>query len=342
MSVANAVVAAALAAAQTATPTLERQTSGTTQRLQAVSPVSATVVWVSGTGGTWGLTTDGGASWRMGVVPDADSLEFRDVQGFDARRALLLAAGPGDRSRVYQTVDGGATWQLRFLNTEPDAFYDCFAFWDGRHGFALSDAVQGALPIARTADGGRQWRLDADPPAAVAGEGAFAASGTCVATWGDSTAWIATGAGAAARILRTQDRGVTWSAVTTPVVQGTPTSGHATVAFRSARDGLAAGGDLVDTASRAAHRVVVTADGGVTWTAGGAVTFPGAIYGAAFVPEAAGSVVAVGPRGASWSRDGGRSWEALDSLSHWSVAFAPGATGWMVGPQGRITRIRWP
>jgi photosystem II stability/assembly factor-like uncharacterized protein len=334
------VLMASLVLAQA--PGVERLTPFTTARLQAVSPVTDSIVWVSGTRGTWGLTTDGGTTWRTGVVPGADSLEFRDVHGFGARHALLLAAGPGDRSRIYQTANGGITWQLRFLNTEPDAFYDCFAFWAGGSGIAISDAVGGVLPVLRTTDGGRQWRLLESAPAAVKGEGAFAASGTCVATGGDSTAWIATGAGAAARILTTTDRGATWRAVTTPVVQGTPTSGHASIAFRSARDGLAAGGDLADTASLAPQRVVITADGGATWQVGGAVSFPGAIYGVAFVPGAAGSVVAVGPRGASWSPDGGRSWQPLDSLSHWSVAFASSTVGWMVGPEGRITKIRWP
>jgi photosystem II stability/assembly factor-like uncharacterized protein len=321
-------------------PVLEAQVSGTTQRLQAVSPVTASIVWVSGTGGTWGLTTDGGASWRSGVVPEADSLEFRDVQGFDSTRAVLLAAGPGDKSRVYQTGDGGATWQLRFLNSEPDAFFDCFAFWDSRSGFAVSDAVGGTLPILRTADGGRQWRvLDSLPPA-VKGEGAFAASGTCVATWGDSTAWIATGAGEQARILRTRNRGATWTAVVTPIVQGKPSSGHASVAFRSARAGLAAGGDIADTLTAAA-RVVITSDGGANWRVGGTPTFRGAVYGVAFAPGTA-KVVAVGPGGASWSRDSGKTWLPLDAPSHWSVAFANATTGWMVGPGGRITKIRLP
>ena len=321
-------------------PLLETQPTTTSQRLQAVSAVTASVVWISGTGGTWGLTTDGGASWRIGVVPQADNLEFRDVQGFDATRALLLAAGPGDKSRVYQTSDGGATWQLRFLNSEPEAFYDCFAFWDASSGFAVSDAVRGALPVLRTTDGGRQWRvLDSLPPA-VKGEGAFAASGTCVATWGDSTAWIATGAGEQARVLRTTDRGATWTAVISPIVQGKPSSGHATVAFRSLRDGLAAGGDIADTLATAT-RVVITSDGGASWRGGGTPTFRGAVYGVAFAPGTA-NVVAVGPSGASWSRDGGKTWLPLDAPHHWSVAFANATTGWMVGPGGRVTKIRLP
>lgn len=318
-------------------PVLERQTPGTTQRLQAISPVSATTVWVSGTGGTWGLTTDGGTTWRTGIVSGADSLEFRDVQGFDARRALLLAAGPGDKSRVYQTADGGVTWQLRFLNGEPDGFYDCFAFWDASAGIALGDAVRGSLQVLRTADGGRQWQLLPSSPPALKGEGAFAASGTCVATWGDSTAWLATGAGEQARILRTQDRGATWTTIVTPIVQGKPSSGHASIAWRSVLQGLAAGGDLADSTATP-KRIVITSDGGATWQVGGGVTFNGAVYGAAFAGMSA-HVVAVGPKGASWSRDAGKTWVALDSLSHWSVAFANASTGWMVGPGGRITKI---
>ena len=335
---ASLVILASLAAAQA--PTLERIPPFATNRLQAVSLVGSSIVWVSGTGGTWGLTTDGGKTWRHGIVPGADSLEFRDVQGFDARRALLLAAGPGDKSRIYQTSDGGATWAQRFVNTEPDGFYDCFAFWDERSGFAISDVVRGALPVLRTADGGLRWQVAESSPPALAGEGAFAASGTCVVTRGDSLAWIATGAGPEARVLHTANRGATWTAVVTPILQGKPTRGHATITFRSARDGLAAGGDIADTMA-AGHRVILTSDGGITWQPGGEPTFRGAVYGAAFAPGTS-KVVAVGPLGASWSSDGGKTWQRLDALSHWSVAMATATTGWMVGPAGRITRITLP
>ena len=84
-----------------AAPTLEEQRSGTTRLLQAVSPVDSSVVWVSGHGSTWMRTTDGGRTWAGGVVPNADSLEFRDVHAASASEAWLLSAGPGERSRVY-------------------------------------------------------------------------------------------------------------------------------------------------------------------------------------------------------------------------------------------------
>jgi photosystem II stability/assembly factor-like uncharacterized protein len=90
-------------------PTLRVQHSGTTNRLQAISPVNAEVVWASGIGGTFVRTTDGGRHWRAGVVEGAELLQFRDVHGVSAQEAYLLSAGVGEDSRIYKTVDGGTT-----------------------------------------------------------------------------------------------------------------------------------------------------------------------------------------------------------------------------------------
>src|SRR4051812_28509982 len=111
-------------------PTLTPQESGTTQSLIAVSPVDKRVVWASGRGGTFAVTTDGGATWRSGVVPGAESLQFRDVEGVSATVAYLLSIGnnAGD-FRIYKTIDGGSTWSQQFQNQNANAFYDCFAFW---------------------------------------------------------------------------------------------------------------------------------------------------------------------------------------------------------------------
>jgi photosystem II stability/assembly factor-like uncharacterized protein len=166
-------------------PTLVPQRSGTTNRLQAISPVSARVAWASGTGGTYAVTIDGGATWRAGVVPGADTLEFRDVEGIDARAAYLLSAGPGDQSRIYKTTDGGATWTRLFTNQEPKAFYDCFAFWRPERGLTMSDAVNGRFPVIRTVDGARWEDIGNRLPAANAEEGAFAASGNLCPGAGD-------------------------------------------------------------------------------------------------------------------------------------------------------------
>lgn len=315
---------------------LTPQSSGTTVRLQAISAASPTVVWGSGTGGSYVLTLNGGKTWLTGKVAGADSLEFRDVQAVDAKTAYLMSAGNGPSSRIYKTTDGGVNWQIQYINKEPEAFFDCFAFWNKESGLVFSDNVRGVFPMLRTGDGGQRWEDVTNGPAATKGEGAFAASGTCVATHGDKSAWIATGAGEQARILFTPDRGATWKSWVVPVPQGTPTTGLTSVAFRTPLDGIAGGGDIGKPDGQGS--IILTRDGGATWTAGGTPTFAGAVYGIALVPSTT-MAVAVGPKGASWSSDDGRTWQALDTLSYWSATFADRKTGWMVGPGGRITRI---
>ena len=264
-------------------PILRVQHSGTTNRLQAVSPVNSDVVWASGIGGTFVRTTDGGRHWRAGVVEGAELLEFRDVHGVSAKEAYLLAAGFGEDSRIYKTVDGGKTWQLQFKNENPSAFYDCFDFWSPNRGITMSDAVNGLFPVIRTRSGEKWNRIARKLPPAQPGEAAFAASGTCVATQGENRAWIATGAAKRARILATTDGGDTWQAYGTPIVQGTPASGIVTVAFRDRWHGILAGGDLA-APDALSDNVAVSKDGGKTWKLVSGTPFPGAAYGLSFVP----------------------------------------------------------
>src|ERR1700751_6158535 len=139
-------------------PKLTSQTSGTTQGLIAVSPVNSRVVWASGRGGTFVVTTNGGKTWRAVVVPGAELLQFRDVQGVSDKVAYLqsIGANPTD-FRIYKTEDGGATWTMQFQNQLAGAFYDCFAFWTPRRGISHSDSVNGVFPDIRTTHGGPTW-----------------------------------------------------------------------------------------------------------------------------------------------------------------------------------------
>jgi photosystem II stability/assembly factor-like uncharacterized protein len=321
-------------------PTLTPQQSGTTNRLQAISPVSPRVAWASGTGGTYVVTTDGGATWRAGVVPGAETLEFRDVEGVSERVAYLMAAGPGESSRIYKTEDGGATWSLQFTNHDPAAFYDCFAFWTPTRGITMSDAVSGRFPVIRTTDG-RTWQDIGDRlPAAQAGEAAFAASGTCVTVQGGKRAWIATGGAARARILATTDGGDSWQAYDTPIIQGTGTSGGVSVDFRDPRHGILGGGELV-APTAPSNNIARSSDGGRTWQLATGTSFPGAVYGLTYVRGLGQrTVVATGPSGAAWSPDEGDQWHTLPGVeNYWAVAFASPQAGWLVGTEGRILKI---
>ena len=155
----------------------QKQNVDTKAGFRGLSVVSEKVIWASGTGGTVLRTVDGGASWQVLKVPDAEKLDFRDIEAFDAETAYILSIGTGESSRIYKTADGGKTWKLQFKNTNPKAFFDALAFWDRNNGMAMSDPVDGKYLLLKTTDG-ENWReADSDKMAnAKEGEAAFAAS----------------------------------------------------------------------------------------------------------------------------------------------------------------------
>jgi photosystem II stability/assembly factor-like uncharacterized protein len=308
--------------------------------LQAISPVDDKVVWVSGHGGTFLHTLDGGLTWSARIGPGADTLQFRDVEAFDARTAYLMSAGPGTLSRIYRTDDGGDSWNLQFLNEHPDGFFDCMAFWDSRRGIVYGDAIDGELFVLRTEDGGISW--DRVPrgglPSAQEGEGGFAASGSCVTTGSGGRAWIATGNGERARVLWTEDEGRTWQSSAVPVAGG-PGAGLTAVHVRDDGLGMALGGILGQDTVRV-NNVSLSSDGGRTWGLGGRPSMAGPVYGSSWVPGAeTPTALAVGPAGADYSLDGGRTWRAAARVPYWAVSSISPSAGWAVGPGGRITRF---
>ena len=330
-------------------PTLTSQNSNTTQGLIAVSPVNPRVVWASGRGGTFVITTDGGAHWKAGVVPGAELLQFRGVRAFSEKDAYLLSIGDNPTDfRIYKTVDGGSTWTMQFQNQNPSAFYDCFSFWTPKRGIAHSDSVNGVFPDLRTVDGTNWEDISANMPPALPGEASFAASDTCVATQGGQNAWIATGGSVTARVLATRDGGDTWNAFDTPLVSG-PAAGAFTVAFRDSWHGIVGGGDL-DPSDPNNAATAVSSDGGQTWTLTNPPPVTGAIFGLAYVGKAFGQgkddtgghgvVITANAGGAAWTPDEGNQWFSLPNVTgFWAVAFASPGAGWMVGVNGTIMKI---
>src|SRR6202007_3264082 len=105
-------------------------------------------------------------------------VDFRGLWAFDAKTAILLSSGLGERSRIYKTVDGGENWQALRINPDPKGFWDALAMWDSMHGIVLGDPVNGRFTIY-THSAGVTWE-PIKGPAAGSGEGAFAASNSCL------------------------------------------------------------------------------------------------------------------------------------------------------------------
>jgi photosystem II stability/assembly factor-like uncharacterized protein len=265
------------AATALALPKPQTHPSNTTESLRGVSAVSKNIAWASGTHGTYLRTTDAGRTWLPAQVPGAAALDFRALVAFSADEAFLMSAGPGDQSRIYHTTDAGQHWQLQFTNTNPKGFFDSMAFWDPTHGIVLGDPIpdqsskessketgQLKFELLITSDGQTWTHLPpAQLPPAIEGEGAFAASNTCLALM-DSNIWFATG-GRAARVFHSPDRGQTWQVFDTPIVHGPDSAGIFSIAFRDPNHGVIAGGDYKHP-DQDGPNLAFTNDGGKTWT----------------------------------------------------------------------------
>jgi photosystem II stability/assembly factor-like uncharacterized protein len=309
--------------------------TGSAARLRGVSAISAQIAWTSGSLGTVLRTVDGGASWQNVSPPGTATLQFRDIEAFDADRAVILSIGAGADSRIYVTEDGGQSWTLAFLNTDPNAFYDCIAFFDEKRGLGLSDPVGGRFRIIATEDGGRSWSVvAADMPPALPAEFAFAASGQCVVTDHGHRAWFATGGDAVARVFRSDDRGRSWQVSPTPLRSG-PSAGVFALAFRGQQHGLAVGGDFL-LPSASPDMLASTDDGGTSWRLVAAA--PNEYRsGAAWVTGS--SAVVVGPTGSDASFDSGQTWQGFDDGSFDTVDCAHPGACWASGEAGRAARL---
>src|ERR1700680_3053553 len=111
------------------------QTSGIDTNLRGVSAAGSVdsdgtehiAVWACGSNGVILVSNDFGKSWKRVHVAGGDALDFRGIVAFDAKRALVMSSGEGDKSRIYKTIDGGVSWKLGFTESCKGFFVDALA-----------------------------------------------------------------------------------------------------------------------------------------------------------------------------------------------------------------------
>ena len=314
---------------------LDTNLRGITVKYGSVKGKPDFIIWASGSNGVILRSTNAGNSWKQLTVPGATDLDFRDIEGFDADTAYVMSSGDGDKSRIYKTIDGGKTWILQYSDKRLGFFLDSLACDSKIHCLALSDPVDAKFLVLSTDDGEHWKELPRNKmPAALSGEGAFAASGTAIALFDHDNVYFGTGGGRTARVFRSKDNGRSWSAVETPVASGNASSGIFSVACNG-HSVVAVGGDYKEPAG--AKRVAVySKDSGETWHL--AQQQPGG-YRSAVVGDSHGNFLVVGPNGTDFSRDGGVHWKSLDAQNFNAASFAE-TEGWAVGAKGTIARLK--
>jgi hypothetical protein len=351
-----------------AAPGWQMQESGTTAALRGIHSVNGVVAWASGTEGTVLRTIDGGAHWEKCAVPDAAAdgatLDFRGVEGWNANTAIVMASGPGDKSRLYKTNDGCKSWEILFANPNaPAGFFDSFWF-NGNHGILLGDPVDGKFVVLLTVNGGKSWKQDKHLGLSIEKRSlaAFAASNSCIARGNGLFARSFAGGGKDGSIFFSRPiypneelNGVLahvgrkeppWKTSAIGLAAGNESSGVFSIAYRyPVTTGIcrgcgfgensrfmAVGGDykkLNETAGTAAW----SADGGEHWTA--ATKPPHGYRSSVEWNDSIKAWITAGTNGMDISRDDGKTWQPLDD-GNWNALSLP----FVVGPNGRIARMK--
>jgi photosystem II stability/assembly factor-like uncharacterized protein len=345
------VVAAQKSAPPPASP-WTMQESGTTAGLRGIYSVDGKIAWASGTVGTVLRTIDGGEHWQKCAVPDGDkdgaTLDFRGVQAWDEKTAMVMASGPGEKSRLYRTDNAGQSWTLLAKNEDKDGFWDAVS-WVPTEGrpqiLILGDPVNSRFVFEDIQLDGSKLRslAEKDSLQADANSGAFAASNSSFAygaMTGKLVGILGTGGQSGAAIYRTNlpvthsqgiASGTRWQRIPVPLAGANASSGVFSVKFGEGVNVVAVGGDYakpVESLGTAAY----SKDAGLHWIA--AIKPPHGYRSSVAWSDELKAWVAAGTNGSDISRDDGKTWQPLDD-GNWNALSLP----FVVGPKGRIARL---
>jgi hypothetical protein len=315
--------------AQVKQPTVKLLTSGTKTSIRGLSVVDDEIVWVSGSNGTIGKSIDGGKTWQWMIVKGFEKNDFRDIEAFDSRTAIIIAVG--EPAYILKTINGGESWKLVYENKTKGMFLDAMEFWNSNTGIVLGDPIDGKFFIARTFDGGENWieMPFKHRPAADSGEACFASSGTNIRRIGKEDACFVSG-GLRSRLFRRS------SAAPLPIVQGKESTGANSIAVWSRKKMIVVGGDFAAD-SVVTNNCFFTKDGGKNWIS---PATPPHGYRSCVEYITTSQLITCGTSGVDVSNDGGNNWTLLTKTAfHVCRKAKTGNAVFLAGGGGRIGKL---
>lgn len=319
------------------TPSVEILATGTKTSLRGLSVVNDNVVWVSGSHGTVGKSTNGGKNWKWITVKGFDTVDFRDIEAFDAATAVIMAAGYP--AWILKTDDGGDSWKVVYENKTPGMFLDAMEFWNEQAGIVIGDPINGKFFVSRTFDNGSNWQDIPfnKRPAADSGEACFAASGTNIRALDRDEAVFVSGGKRSRLFTKNDPRQL-------PILQGKESTGANSVAIwdNYKRNGgkrmIVVGGDyLADSLKE--KNCFISSDGGKTWKA--PITPPHG-YRSCVEYFSKTDVFTCGLNGIDYSRDGGKTWKWISREGfHVCRTAKAGGAVFLAGNNGKVGKIVW-
>ncbi|MNK54963.1 Ycf48-like protein precursor [compost metagenome] len=303
--------------------------------LRGLSVVSDQVIWVSGSNGSVGKTTDGGVTWKWSKPKGYEKIDFRDIEAFDSQQAIIV--GIASPAYILKTIDGGETWTENYKNVDSAIFLDGLGFWDKNKGIIFGDPINDKMSLLKTTDAGKTW-LDVSAnlklPLAK-GEAGFAASGTTIKTLQGGKTWVATG-GTVSNIYFSPDYGQSWQVFKCPILQGENSTGPFSIDFLNEKTGIVVGGNYLKDKENS-NNVLLTSDGGKTWQK---PATPVLGFRSAVTYINSKTLIATGTSGTDISTDGGQNWKHISDKSFNAVQKAKkGKQVILAGEKGSVYQL---
>ncbi len=317
-------------------PTVEVLISGNKTSLRGLSVVNDNVVWVSGSAGTVGKSSNGGKNWKWMTVKGFEKMEFRDIEAFDGSTAIIMAVA--EPAYILKTTDGGDNWKVVYENKTKGMFLDAMDFFNVEHGIVVGDPINSKVFLAATSDGGETWKeIEDKRPVADSGEAFFAASGSNIRLFGSEKIFLVSGG--------TKSRFFTSSGVIDlPIIQGKETTGansidvYHTINMKATKQMVVVGGDFnADTST--AKNCFITTNGGKTWKA---PKVPPHGYRSCVEYLSKDDLLSCGLNGVDYSFNGGKNWQWISKEGFHVCRIAKlGSSIFLAGNNGKIGKVVW-
>ena len=314
-------------------------TSGTKTSLRGLSVVNDNVIWVSGSNGVVGRSTNAGKNWNWITVQGYEKTEFRDIEAFDENTAIIM--GIAEPAYILKTTDGGSTWKMVYENKTKGMFLDAMDFSTPLHGLVVGDPINHKPFVAETLDGGNTWKekLFVAPHVKTdSGEAFFAASGTNIRLFENSEFFLVSGG--------TRSRFITKNNATAlPFTKGTETAGANSIDIfddgipnKPGKQMVVVGGDFKNIDDRK-HTCFYSSNGGKSWHA---ASDPPHGYRSCVEYLSKTELLSCGINGVDYSDSKGKTWDSISKEGFNVCRIArTGSAVYLAGENGKIGKLIW-
>lgn len=305
--------------------------------IRGLSVVSNKIIWVSGSGGSVGKSTNGGKSFTWMTVPGFEKRDFRDIEAYNDQTAIIMAIA--EPAVILKTIDGGKNWYKVFEDSTKGMFLDAMHAL-GKNIQVIGDPINGKAFFAMSKDLGETWETNKlDGISLNEGEAFFASSGTNLQisesnNFFKSGTLMVTG-GKVSRLLNARDHRDQYPL---PLLQGKESTGANSIAISpSGKKAFIVGGDFAKDTLRAGNAVGLTLSPSFQFYL---PQIPPFGYRSCVIYVNNSLLVACGTSGVDISKDGGMNWENISTLSFHAVQKAKNGNAiYLAGGGGRIAKL---